>query len=402
MSNEYNKMLQLTNNGIEYQNTDEILNDVKSAFTKAFPNLNVDSVDTPQGQIIAFITEKLSEARDSVLQFTNATFLGGYRAYEDINANTFFGITRHGASNATVKVKVSGQPKTIIPANFRAKSGSYEFINSSGETTINDSGFATIEMSCVEFGEIQILKNTLNTILTPVYGIESINNDEDSTKGSNEENNLWIRALESQSFRAVALFESYLSKIMNVSGVTDVVGYDNYTSKTVVHKNQSFTPHTIGIVVEGGEIKDIAEAMYKARNPGPAMIGDIEYEVLGNFDNQSYIMRFSRPIYTKLRCKIEVCLGKLADQNYEYNLKNQIVDIIKRNKINQTIFSDSKKLQIVKPNDVDIVYIKFEKLTNENQALEIQGEDIIELDFKEKATISLSDIEVSVYNGLRI
>ncbi|RDU70430.1 hypothetical protein CQA66_08455 [Helicobacter aurati] len=396
MSSEY-PLLKMTNEGLKYSDTDEILKDVKAAFKVAFPNLNVDSVDTPQGQIIAYFTEKIVECSNAILENVNSNFNGGFDFTEDINAKTFFGVSRKPASACVVKATITGKPNTIIPANFKALSGDLEFINSTGETRIDSLGLKEIEMTCLKKGEYQILAGTLTTILTPQYGIETITNKADSTKGNDIEQGLWGRALRSQFNRALSLFESYISNVNNVAGVTDCVGYDNSTNINVTYKNQVFTPHTVGVVVEGGDAKEIAEALYAVRNPGPAMLGDVEVLINGKYDNQKYIIKFSRPIYFNLRCKMIVSVGHMANENYEESLKNQIIEIIKKNKINQTIFTDSKALQIELPYHVDLVVLKLQRLTIDNITDDIENQDIIQLDFKEKAVLEYKDIEIEKY-----
>lgn len=395
--NDNSPALKLTDNGIAYEDTESILEDVKSCFRQAFPNLEVDSASTPQGQIINFITEKITEASNAIIELTNANYNGGYGFLEDINAKTFFGIDRKPASKAVVKVEVRGKPATIIPKNFKAMSGDLAFINSSGEVPISENGSANIEMTCEKEGEYQILANTLTTILTPVYGIESINNESNSTKGTAVESNLWNRALNSQFFRSLSLFESYIANVNNVAGVTDCIGYDNYSTDTVTYKNNVFPPHSLGIVVEGGDPLEIAQAIFKVRNPGPALLGDIEIKINGEFNFQEYVIRFYRPTYVDLRCKFIVNLGHMANENYEINLKNQIIKIINQNKIAQEIFTDSKALQIKLPYMVDLVQLQLQKITDDNIASDIENEDIIILDFTQKARLKIENIEVVKY-----
>lgn len=387
-------LLQLTNYGIEYADTQEIYADVKEAFSTAFPNLNVDSVDTPQGQIIAYITERIKEQSNAIIEFTNCLFNGGFDSYEDINADLFFGIQRKGAGKSVVTATITGKPNTTIKKDFKASSGDLTYINSSGETKIKDDGSVEIQMTCEKEGEYQILANTLTTILTPAFGIETITNKDNSTKGTLAETDLWSRALKSQYNRAYALFESYVSNINNVKGVTDCVGFDNFTNVEVTYKGQVFKPHTFGIVVEGGDSYDIAKAMYKVRAPGPAMLGEVQQIVYGEYDNQEYVMRFSRPVYVDLRAKIVVKLGLQANENYKEVLQQQLIDIITKNQINRAIYSDNKATQLIMPNETYLVVLKLERITKDNASEEIQGQDIIELGFKEKARIVKANIVV--------
>lgn len=394
--------LNLTHNGIEYADSQEILSDIRSVWQSAFPNLDVNSIDTPQGQIIASQVEILESCRDSILNFTNCFFNGGLDNYENILGNILFGIQRQPATKCIVNAKVTGKPATKIPASFRAKSGDLEFENISGEVSINKNGFANIQMQCMQSGDKEILANTLTTIMTPVFGIETINNDANSTKGSNIENNLWERALNSQNFRSKALFASMLAKVKNVTGVSDCSGYDNSKTTQETYKNHVFPPHSIALVVEGGDIKDIAEAIYSAKNPGPELLGDVVYELIGEEEGQKYEMKFYRPTYVDLRAKIIVYLGELADQNYELLLQNELIRIIKENSINRDIFVDDKILELELPQGVRLVSLKMQKITDANFAEEFSAEDVIYLDFLEKAQIKQVNIEVSTYEPLKL
>lgn len=393
-------MVKLTNDGLKLKDTDAILQEVKGVFANAFPGLDIDSPDTPQGQIITFFTEKISEASNAIVELANQNFNGGFDSFEDINAQTFFGINRKPAAACVASLLVKGRPGVIIPRSFKVgDNANLEFVNVSGDTPIDDTGQATIQVECVKTGAYQALANTIKQILTPVFGIETVTNPEASTLGVEQETGLWARALDSRYNRAQALFDSILANVNNVPGVTDLSGFDNSYFQKVTHKGHEFPAHSFAIVAEGGKDQDIAEAIYRSRNPGPAMLGDTEVEILGNFTNQKYIIRFYRPQYVSLRAKLIVSLGKMADENYKETLTNQMVSIITKHKVNQTIFTDSIVLELKLPRDVFLVNAKLERLTIENIAKPIEGQDLIPLGFLEKAKIIPLNIEIERYTG---
>lgn len=387
---------EVTKAGIKFYDASDVLARVKEAFQIAFPNLDVEQSSTPQGQLINALSEEIVAVRNDIADFISAMYLGGYGSYLDIWANTFFSIQRQQATPMIANVKVKGQPNTIISKDFKAQTSDnkFTFKNISGDVTIDSNGVANIQMQSVELGNNQILANTLNKILTPQIGIEIINNEANSTKGSDIESDetLRDRCISSFANRAVSTFESILSAVRNVRNVSKCVGYENNTSNPVTYKGVSFPAHSVSLYVLGGDSRDIGVAMLKTKAPGCYTNGDIS-ETYSFLDSVvKYIMRFSRPNEVLIGFKVEIKTNEFSDFDFKTKIKNEILAYLQNI---QNISDDLVPAEILNyieiPNEVQVISLKAYKQSETDAALSIEP---IALNYGDLATSNLTLIEV--------
>ena len=380
-----------TQNGITISDTFEILSDVKQAFSSAFPNLTVDDPATPQGQIITYLTELLTEANGAIAEFGNAMTNGGSGVWLDVRNNTLYGLTRKPASPATVQATVYGIPGTLIPLDFVASSNGYNF-QATANTNIGANGEVTISMQAVTANTPSIPAHSLTQIVTPKYGIERIDNAEIGAAAQAVETDEAYRARAAQSvfFNASALYAGLLAQLLQLDGVEAVAGYENTGSEPVTYKGTIMPPHSINTVIKGGNDNIIGATMLKSKNPGCYVGGDVEVPVEEPISGQTYIMRFYRPVQANLSATIQIKLGKNASLDYETTIQQQLSNYIENLPFGAEIYP----LQVVSAIDIADVEVTSFQIGRQN---ETQGIDIIALDFTEEAV--LSDIQVTLYDN---
>lgn len=385
-----------TKAGIKFYDASDVLARIKEAFQIAFPNLDVGQSSTPQGQLINAISEEIISVRNDIADFISAMYLGGYGSYLDIWANTFFSIQRQQATPMIVNVKVKGQPNTIISKDFKAQTSDnkFTFINISGDVTIDKNGEANIQMQSVELGANQILSNTLNKILTPQIGVEVINNEANSTLGSDIESDeaLRKRCINSFANRAVSTFESMLSAVRNVRNVVKCVGYENDTENEVTYKGAKFPAHSVSLYVLGGDTKDIGEAMLRTKAPGCYTNGNISESYTFLNSVVKYTMRFSRPNEVLIGFKVQVKTNEFSDFDFKVKIENAILDYLQNI---QNISDDVIPAEIVNtiemPHEVQIISLEAYRQSETDSAKSIEP---IILNYGDLATSNLTLIEV--------
>ncbi len=234
-------------------------------------------------------------------------------------------IQRKPATNSTVQLTVTGEPSTVITKG-ECSDGTNTWLLPDA-VMIPASGTITVEAKSEEEGNIQALPNTINQILSPVYGWYGVTNNYAAQAGTNVESDASLRGRYSLGTRSVSstVFEGILSVADAIAGVTRIRGYENDTgneSTATVPGNipAGLPAHSITLVVEGGVDNEIAEAIYTNKTPGCYTNGTTEVTLISESGNVN-IIRFYRPAYKTVYVKVSV--KKLSGWNDEYITKMQ-------------------------------------------------------------------------------
>ena len=93
------------------------------------------------------------------------------------------------------RVRITATPYTVVPAGFRAYSTVKPDVifQTLSEITIPDSGFAFADMFCMKTGPHEIPISSLDTILTPVSGVTSVENTQSTVIGRDLESDAQFR-----------------------------------------------------------------------------------------------------------------------------------------------------------------------------------------------------------------
>ncbi len=381
-----------TSTGVAIADTSEILNDVRQVFTDAFPNLNTEP-STPQGQIIAYLAQIITEAAADVASFGGVWENGGSGTWLDVRNRTLYGITRKAVAPGSVTAAVTGVPGTVIPAGFTASGDGHNF-TTRDVYVIGAEGSVSAELFADADGDFQIQAGTLTEIITPVSGVERITNALPSVPGQDAETDaaFRLRAEESVYFNASALFAGLLAKLLQLPGVEAVGGYENTGNEAVTWKGTLMQPHSINTIVKGGDIKQIGEVMLSCKNPGCYVGGNINVSVLEPVSSQIYTMRFYRPAEAPLTALVQVKIGENVSQDYVSQVASQLQAYISALKFGAEIYP----FQVVSAiNVADLEVVDF-KLGRKGGS---PGYGILALDFLEEPMISPENIQVTVYAG---
>jgi len=125
--------------------------------------------------------------------------------------------------------------------------------------------------------------------------------------------------------RSSSMLESIKSAILeNVQGVLSVAPYENDTN---VVDEMGRWPHSVEIVVDGGDAVEIAQQILNTRAGGISTFGNVETVLHGAY-GEEIVVRFSRPTYIKVWFKVGVTLSKSTNTpiNYVELIKEQIVE----------------------------------------------------------------------------
>lgn len=149
------------------------------------------------------------------------------------------------------------------------------------------------EVRAVNSGVIVQPANTIDTILTPILGWDSINNPFAATPGTDRETDeqLRLRFRNGKFERATNTLDAIYSALINLDNVSEVTIYENDTS--LVDSN-GVPGHSFLPIVVGGLSTDIANAIWQNKPIGILSYGNITVNV-GDIQGFTHPVNFSRP-----------------------------------------------------------------------------------------------------------
>ena len=375
---------------LEFSYKDDILAEYQSLFKTIFGDINTDA-STPQGQIITSLTQ-IDLATISYLEnLANAFFFGGSGDFLDKWAWNLYRVVRKNGTPASVIITITGEPSTDIPADFTISDGSENYIIEA-PTRIGENGEILAKFNNVNINDFVAKANTITQIVTNVDGVERVNNDSNAIPAILRETDaeLFNRCLYFGSTATNASFRSILANIAQVKGVNRLAGAENVLNTAQTINGVELTPHSICIVVDGGENEAIAKAIQQSKATGCDMVGTTEQILY--IDKQKYIYRFYRPTQVALQAQVTVSEANTAyiRSDFEKITKDALANFINHLDIAKTITQPLLSNALIKivGSDFNIDDLQFSK----------KGESLayspINLKLNEVAIISLDDIEV--------
>lgn len=299
-----NTMLPAINkNGINAPDYQTILNGWKTIFRDIYGEdiyIESDSKDGVFLSLIAYVVHGCNNAFiASYNSFSPATAVG-----EGLSRNVKInGITRKSPSNSTVDVLITGRAGTIIRnASVRDDIGNTWSLPD--EVTIDTHGQATVTAVCQKTGAIGALPHTINQIATPTLGWQTVTNPVAATLGRGIETDaeLRIRQAVSVALPSRTIMDGLIGAIANLHGVSRYQGYDNDTDET---DENGIPAHSIAIVIDGGDSKEIAQTILIKKTPGIPTFGTTSEIVTDNTGNKKTI-NFYRPTLVPIYIEVQI------------------------------------------------------------------------------------------------
>lgn len=192
----------------------------------------------------------------------------------------YSGITRNPATFASGTVKFIGTPGTLIELGTVVGKEDETLYYTIEEATVGDDGTATVEIMAQEAGVIRNADiGTINQIINPVDGLDSVTNEVALVDGKEQETDQEVReradiATDGLGSNTTA---SIRTEILKVTGVRAAYVNENYGDEP----NEYGTPmRSIQAFVLGGSDEDVAKAVFKKKSGGIQPYGQTYVTVL--------------------------------------------------------------------------------------------------------------------------
>lgn len=381
-------MTQLTDTGFERTRLIDRLAEIQGD-ARAIFGQDIDlSSDTMDGQHISLFAEAiadLDELAELVWMSFDPDLAFGNSLSRLVKIN---GIERSQGAYSIVNLTVTGTPLVLIPkgSSVSNASGTVE-VYTTEDVRIDETGTAIVEAMPESMGAISASADTLTVIKSPLFGWSSVTNAAAMTVGKTRESDqaLSTRRRGSVSKGNRNMTEALRAKLSDLSGVIDVSVLEN---KTSIDDSRGLPPHSIHVVIAGGEDGEISQTIWKSKTGGTGVAGT-ESHIFFDEVGGEQIMKFSRPVDASIN--IEVFITPLSGYSFstESLIKNVLVSYLQEtisvggSIINSALYSPL--------NEIGGFAIDRIELAKDGEPL---AEKSIYLDFNERLVISTTDIEV--------
>lgn len=290
--------------GIHIPSYPDILAALKEEFRAIYgPDIYLEE-DSQDGQMIAVFAQRyydLCTLAASVYNSYSPATAQGAGLSSVVKTN---GIRRHVASRSNVDLRIIGQAGTLINNGVAADGRGNNWLMPV-QVIIPISGEITVTALAENAGDIRADAGEITVIAGgSTRGWQQVHNPLGADPGAPVETDYQLRKRQSISTALPSLtaFEGTKGGVANIVGVTRWQGYENDTSET---DENGIPPHTICMVVEGGDSQTIADIIALKKTPGCGTYGNTALQVFDKYGIPNKI-KFQRPQDIEMAVEIDI------------------------------------------------------------------------------------------------
>lgn len=286
--------------------------------------------DSQDGQFLAILAKAFFDTAAlgaSVYNSFSPTTAQGVGLSRNVKIN---GLRREVPTFSTVPLVIVGVANTVI-SNGVAEDILNQKWNLPATVTIPLSGTITVTATAAEIGAVDAAINSITTIFTPSLGWQTVNNTVAATPGAPVESDaaLRVRQARSTSIPAQTVFDATLGAVSNLPTVTDVKGYENQTNTTGGGGSGSVSqpPHSISVVVTGGNSVEICQTILDYKTPGTDTYGATT-ETVYDAKGMPLAISFQPSVPATIGVQVTVTEGAAWTDDYKDEIKNAVAEVI--------------------------------------------------------------------------
>lgn len=239
------------------------------------------------------------------------------------NRGKVIGISGKQAHKSATLERFTGAPGTSIPTGFKVKTSTGIIYETLETKLIAQTGYIDLNIAAINPGKDgDTPANTINVIVTPIIGLDSVTNPNASIGGQDQETDIEFRDRyqESTANGAGSTVDAIKANVLPVTGVTDAIVTENDENTTVngIPGNSIFT------LVNGGTDIDVAAAIFAKKPAGIKSFGTTTVNVTDS-QGVTHPISFSRPTQVNTWFKIDIT----TDSNFPVDGNTQIINAVK-------------------------------------------------------------------------
>ena len=379
-------MATLTESGIQI----ERLNDIVKRFEDSLKQIygqNIDlSANTPDGQMVGILAQikmDIEELAENIYRQLDPDVATGAWLEQRV---AYAGLMRRGASYSYLRsVILTGEPNTQLYAGIVVSDQNKVRWVLTSDIQLDSNGSGRADFRSEQLGAFNLAKNTTLTIETVTLGLTGAVTFENAEIGEEEETDTQLRErfLFSRTKNAQNSAEAIAAKIAALSDVSQVKVLENSTSQL---DTSGVEPHSIDVIVYGGNDEEIANVIYQNKGAGVGLQGNALVNL--KKDGETRPIRFDKVSLVD----IQVSMRCVRYEDFTEIDKDQIKNLLANQEFN--IGQSVSLSRLYSPiNQVGGFWVKELKIAKKDQ--ELKSENVV-LQPRELARILESDITIEV------
>lgn len=330
-----NMMPTITQEGIGAPDFQTILELWKTIFRCIYGDDIYIEPDSKDGVLLSMIAWAIHGCNNATIaaynSFSPLTGMG-----EGLSRNVKInGIVRKAATNSTVDVLLTGKVGTVIK-NGQVRDLAGNLWSLPSIVSLDLHGRATVTAVCQHPGAVSALVGDIVDIATPTLGWQSVVNLSAAAEGQAVETDaeLRLRQIQSVALPSKTVIEGLQGALANLPGVARLRVFDNDTD---AEDEKGIPPHSLAVVVDGGDSTAVARTIALKKTPGVPTYGTTTENVTDSYGNSKPI-HFYRP--TTVPVFVEIKLKPLVGYTTEIGngIKESLREYINVLDIGETLF----------------------------------------------------------------
>jgi uncharacterized phage protein gp47/JayE len=330
--------IQFTPTGLVVPDESAILAGMQADLNAAFGGkLNFGTTTQPGGappqvQLAASFAAIAAEADGVIAELIDQVDPDNATGFmQDAIARIYF-LNRNPGLPTAVQLVCVGALGTEIPVGAQAQDTSGNIYVSTQDGVIGPSGTITLSFANIVTGPIPCPANTVTKIYQAITGWDTVNNPNAGVVGANVESaaDFEFRRQNSVAANGHGSLPSIYGQVFKVNGVIDLYATENVTDNPIVVGSTNYTlvPHSLYVAAVGGEVADIANAIWIKKNEGSNMNGNTTFVVSDDsgysFPLPSYTITFNRPDATAYNFIVNIVNSAALPDTIEADVTNAI------------------------------------------------------------------------------
>ncbi|MCV6800169.1 baseplate J/gp47 family protein [Achromobacter ruhlandii] len=296
--------------GIRAPSYGEVLQYFKEQYRGIYGADTYLEADSQDGQLLAVFALAIHEANTAAINVYNA-FSPATATNAALSSNVKInGLARGVATRSSVDLRIVGQSGVTIVDGVATDADRGRWLLPAS-VTIPPGGEITVTAQSQALGAVTAAAGSINQIGTPTLGWQSVSNPAAATPGAPVESDaaLRVRQAVSVALPSRSVLEGTIGAVASVPGVLRHAAYENDTAAADAH---GLPPHSIALVVDGGDAALIAQAIAAKKTPGTGTHGTTTV-VVTDIYGIAHRIRFFRPTIVPLA--VDVQMRALAGYN---------------------------------------------------------------------------------------
>ena len=251
-----------------------------------------------------------------------------------------------------------------------------------------------IQFATVDDGDILIPNGVVTKIVKAVAGMTAVVNVGPYIAGRHAETDIEFRRSYADKIynRSSSMVESIRSAILsNVQGILSCAVYQNDSN---VVDSMGRWPHSVEVVVDGGDATEIAQQILNTKAGGISSFGSVEVTLPGEY-GEEIVVRFNRPTYVKVWFKVGITLSRNTNPpiNYAELIKEQILERVGKLESGESVIPQKFNLQV---SGIDYIDVWMFSTTEDGEMPEEYTQRSVSVSPRERAVTDENRIEVVI------